>query len=117
MAHARHVADLYLYPNGLRVVKIDGATLSRMAGALSRHVPKGVDPAATASAAAARSPAFASYNFDVIAGVTYTTSIVTQPSRYDSEGDLVDAGGSPHRRSQVRGQADRRAPVVPRRHQ
>ena len=33
-------------------------------------------------------PAFASYNFDVIDGVTYAID-VTQPSRYDAEGQLV----------------------------
>jgi 2',3'-cyclic-nucleotide 2'-phosphodiesterase / 3'-nucleotidase len=33
-------------------------------------------------------PAFASYNFDVIDGVTYAID-VTQPSRYDSEGALI----------------------------
>ena len=34
--------------------------------------------------------AFSAYNFDVIAGVTYAID-VTQPARYDSEGELVAA--------------------------
>ena len=35
----KNVADIYLYPNTLRAVKIDGATLARMAGALGRRLP------------------------------------------------------------------------------
>jgi len=82
----KDVADIYLYPNTLRVVKVDGATLrewlERAAGAFRR-----IDPLASGEQALIE-PAFASYNFDVIDGVTYAID-VTQPSRYDSEGDLV----------------------------
>ncbi len=82
----KDVADIYLYPNSLRVVKVDGATLrewlERSAGVFRR-----IDPAASGEQALI-DPAFASYNFDVIDGVTYAID-VTQPSRYDSEGDLI----------------------------
>jgi 2',3'-cyclic-nucleotide 2'-phosphodiesterase/3'-nucleotidase len=82
----KDVADIYLYPNTMRAVKIDGATLrewlERSAGIFRR-----VDPAATGEQPLI-DPAFASYNFDVIDGVTYAID-VTQPSRYDVEGALV----------------------------
>ena len=82
----KDVADIYLYPNTLRVVKIDGATLrewlERSAGIFRR-----LDPASSAEQPLI-DPAFASYNFDVIDGVTYVID-VTQPSRYDAEGALI----------------------------
>lgn len=82
----KDVADIYLYPNTMRAVKIDGATLrewlERSAGIFRR-----IDPASTLEQPLI-DPIFASYNFDVIDGVTYAID-VTQPSRYDSEGALV----------------------------
>jgi 2',3'-cyclic-nucleotide 2'-phosphodiesterase / 3'-nucleotidase len=82
----KDVADIYLYPNTMRVVKVDGATirewLERSAGIFRR-----IDPSATDEQPLI-DPAFASYNFDVIDGVTYAID-VTQPSRFDSEGVLV----------------------------
>jgi 2',3'-cyclic-nucleotide 2'-phosphodiesterase / 3'-nucleotidase len=82
----KDVADIYLYPNGLRAVKIDGATLrewlERSAG-----IFRTINPSSTLEQPLI-DPAFASYNFDVIDGVTYTVD-VTQPSRYDIDGVLV----------------------------
>ena len=82
----KNVADLYLYPNTLRVVKVDGATLrewlERSAGIFRR-----LDPASSAEQELI-DPTFASYNFDVIDGVSYAID-VTQPSRYDGDGKLV----------------------------
>jgi 2',3'-cyclic-nucleotide 2'-phosphodiesterase/3'-nucleotidase len=82
----KDVADIYLYPNTLRAVKIDGATLrewlERSAG-----IFRPIDPASSAEQALI-DPAFAAYNFDVIDGVTYVID-VTQPSRYDTEGALI----------------------------
>ena len=82
----KNVADLYLYPNTLRVVKIDGASvrewLERAAGLFRR-----IDPASIAEQELIE-PTFASYNFDVIDGVSYAID-VTQPSRYDGDGKLV----------------------------
>jgi 2',3'-cyclic-nucleotide 2'-phosphodiesterase/3'-nucleotidase len=82
----KDVADIYLYPNGLRAVKVDGATLrewlERSAG-----IFRTIDPSSTLEQPLI-DPAFASYNFDVIDGVTYTID-VTQPSRYDIDGALV----------------------------
>ena len=82
----KDVADIYLYPNTMRVVKVDGATLrewlERSAGLFRR-----IDPSSMVEQPLI-DPAFASYNFDVIDGVTYAID-VTQPSRYDLEGALV----------------------------
>jgi len=83
---AKSVAELYIYPNLVTVVKVSGAEvrewLEMSAGIFLRIDPKGppeqdlVDPAAR------------SYNFDTIDGVTYEID-VTQPARYDIEGKLV----------------------------
>jgi 2',3'-cyclic-nucleotide 2'-phosphodiesterase / 3'-nucleotidase len=85
----KDVADIYLYPNTMRVVKVDGATLrewlERSAGIFRR-----IDPASTLEQPLI-DPAFACYNFDVIDGVTYVID-VTQPSRYDADGALVAPG-------------------------
>jgi len=82
----KNVADIYLYPNTLRAVRIDGATvrewLERSAAAFLR-----IDPASSAEQPLL-DPGFASYNFDVIDGVTYVVD-VTQPSRYDLDGKLA----------------------------
>jgi 2',3'-cyclic-nucleotide 2'-phosphodiesterase/3'-nucleotidase len=82
----KDVADIYLYPNALRAVKIDGATLREW---LERSVGifRRIDPSSTAEQPLI-DPAFASYNFDVIDGVTYVID-VTQPSRYDVDGVLA----------------------------
>ncbi len=82
-----NVADLYIYPNTLRAVLLDGDEvrewLEMSAGAFNR-----IDPAA-AGAQALLNPDFPSYNFDVIDGVTYQVDL-TQPARYDRDGNLID---------------------------
>ncbi len=82
----KDVADIYPYPNSLRVLKVDGATLrewlERAASIFRRIDPSGRDEQPLLG------PAFAAYNFDVIDGVAYTID-VTQPARYDESGALV----------------------------
>ncbi|MFT8246127.1 bifunctional 2',3'-cyclic-nucleotide 2'-phosphodiesterase/3'-nucleotidase [Roseomonas sp. BN140053] len=82
----KDVADLYLYPNTVRAVRITGAQvrewLERSAGIFNR-----IDPASTAEQELI-DPRFPSFNFDIIDGVTYRID-VTQPSRYDNDGKLV----------------------------
>jgi 2',3'-cyclic-nucleotide 2'-phosphodiesterase/3'-nucleotidase len=82
----RNVADIYVYPNGLRVVRISGAAvrewLERSAGVFRR-----IDPGLT-SPQALLDADFAGYNFDVIDGVSYAID-VARPARYDSDGRLV----------------------------
>ncbi|EKE44684.1 bifunctional 2',3'-cyclic nucleotide 2'-phosphodiesterase/3'-nucleotidase periplasmic precursor protein [Oceaniovalibus guishaninsula JLT2003] len=82
----RNVADLYLYPNTVQAVKLTGADvrewLERSAGMFNRIEPGATD-------APLLNPDFPSYNFDVMDGVSYVIDL-SQPSRYDSEGNLVD---------------------------
>jgi 2',3'-cyclic-nucleotide 2'-phosphodiesterase/3'-nucleotidase len=82
-----HVADLYLYPNTLMAVRITGAQvrewLERSAGIFNRIEPGVADQPLL-------NPGFPSYNYDVIDGVTYRIDL-TQPSRYDTDGTLVNA--------------------------
>ncbi|MGL6045157.1 MAG: bifunctional 2',3'-cyclic-nucleotide 2'-phosphodiesterase/3'-nucleotidase [Vogesella sp.] len=84
----KHLADLYIYPNTLKVVKVKGSDvrewLERSAGQFNRINPQG--PATQALI----NPDFRSYNFDTIDGVSYDID-VTQPSRYDMDGKLVAA--------------------------
>lgn len=81
----RNVADLYLYPNTIRAVRVTGAQvkdwLERSAGAFNRIEPGQADQPLL-------DPAFRSYNFDVIDGVTYRIDL-SQPSRFDADGVLV----------------------------
>ncbi|QHQ35607.1 bifunctional 2',3'-cyclic-nucleotide 2'-phosphodiesterase/3'-nucleotidase [Algicella marina] len=82
----KNVADLYLYPNTARAVVIDGATvkdwLERSAGIFNQ-----IDPGA--QDAVLLNPEFPSYNFDVIDGVSYQID-VSQPSKYNTEGELIN---------------------------
>jgi 2',3'-cyclic-nucleotide 2'-phosphodiesterase / 3'-nucleotidase len=81
----KNVADLYLYPNTVQAVLIDGATvrewLERSAGMFNQLQPGMAEQELV-------NPAFPSYNFDVIDGVTYEIDL-SQPSRYDNDGALV----------------------------
>lgn len=81
----KNVADIYLYPNTVQVVKITGAQLrewlERSAGVFHR-----IDPAKSEEQPLI-DPNFPAFNFDVIDGVTYRID-VTQPSRYDGHGAL-----------------------------
>jgi 2',3'-cyclic-nucleotide 2'-phosphodiesterase/3'-nucleotidase len=82
----RNMADLYIYPNTVKVVKITGAGvrewLERSAGAFLQIDPNVTTPQPLLN------DSFPSYNFDVLDGVTYQID-VTQPSRYDGTGTLV----------------------------
>ncbi|MFV0292001.1 MAG: bifunctional 2',3'-cyclic-nucleotide 2'-phosphodiesterase/3'-nucleotidase [Paracoccus sp. (in: a-proteobacteria)] len=84
----KNVADLYLYPNTIRAVKVTGAQvrewLERSAGIFNQIDRNSVDQILL-------NPGFPSYNYDVIDGVTYRIDL-SQPSRYDSEGVLVNEG-------------------------
>ena len=84
----RHVADLYVYPNTVQVVRLNGAQvrewLEMSAGAFNR-----IDPAGPAEQNLINS-AFPSFNFDTLDGLTYRID-VTQAARYDRNGKLVAA--------------------------
>mgnify|MGYP005619386523 CR=1 FL=1 len=81
----KHVADLYLFPNRLRAVRISGADLrgwlERSAGLFNRIEPGGRNQMLL-------NPDFPSYHFDVIDGVTYQIDL-SQPPRFDARGKLI----------------------------
>ncbi|MEM7488615.1 MAG: bifunctional 2',3'-cyclic-nucleotide 2'-phosphodiesterase/3'-nucleotidase, partial [Pseudomonadota bacterium] len=82
----RNVADLYLYPNTVRAVKVTGAQvkdwLERSAGMFNQIAPGAED-------ATLLNPDFPSYNFDVMDGVEYQIDL-SQPAKFDSDGALVN---------------------------
>ena len=86
----KNVADLYLYPNTIRAVRVTGAQvkdwLERSAGAFNRIEPGQPDQMLL-------NPDFPSYNFDVIDGVTYRIDL-SQPSKYDGDGNVVEEGAN-----------------------
>ena len=82
----RNVADLYIYPNTIKAVRVTGAVLREWlemsAGAFKR-----IDPAGP-PAQDLINDAFPTYNFDTIDGVSYQID-VTQAARYAPDGKLV----------------------------
>ena len=78
----KNVADLYLYPNTARAVRVTGADvrnwLERSAGMFNQITPGQADQVLL-------NPDFPSYNFDVIDGVTYQIDL-SQPSKFDPKG-------------------------------
>ncbi len=78
----RNVADLYFFPNTICAVKVSGGQLrdwlERAAGAFNRIVAGQPDQVL-------QNPEFASYNFDVIEGVSYQIDLA-QPPRYGPRG-------------------------------
>ena len=82
----KDVADIYPYPNGLRAVRVDGATLREWLER-SSSIFRRIDPSLR-DEQPLLGPAFACYNFDVIDGVQYTID-VTQAARYDDTGALI----------------------------
>ena len=80
----KNVADLYLYPNTARAVKVTGAQvkdwLERSAGMFNQITPGEADQVLL-------NPSFPSYNFDVIDGVTYEIDL-SQPSKFGPKGEL-----------------------------
>lgn len=79
----KNVADLYLYPNTIRAVKVTGQQvkdwLERSAGMFNQVTVGGADQVLL-------NPDFPSYNFDVIDGVTYQIDL-SQPSKYGPKGE------------------------------
>ncbi|MCZ4261103.1 bifunctional 2',3'-cyclic-nucleotide 2'-phosphodiesterase/3'-nucleotidase [Limimaricola sp. G21655-S1] len=81
----KNVADLYLYPNTVRAVRVTGAEvkdwLERSAGMFNRIEPGREDQVLL-------NDEFPSYNFDVIDGVTYEIDL-SEPAKFDREGNVV----------------------------
>ncbi len=82
----RNVADLYIYPNTLKAVKLRGAAvrewLEMSAGQFRRIDPAGPPVQDLVN------ESFRTYNFDTIDGLTYEID-VTQPARYSPDGKLT----------------------------
>ena len=86
----KNVADLYLYPNTVRAVRVTGAQvkdwLERSAGMFNQIEPGSRDQPLL-------NPEFPSYNFDVIDGVTYKIDL-SQPSKFGPKGTLENPEAS-----------------------
>lgn len=86
----KNVSDLYLYPNTARAVLVTGAQvkdwLERSAGMFNQVEPGKADQMLL-------NDSFPSYNFDVIDGVSYEIDL-SQPSKFDPKGVLLDADAS-----------------------
>ncbi|WP_100332344.1 bifunctional 2',3'-cyclic-nucleotide 2'-phosphodiesterase/3'-nucleotidase [Bacillus xiapuensis] len=83
----KNVSDLYLYPNTLSAVLVDGADvkewLEMAAGQFNQ-----IDPAAADKEQPLINASFPTFNFDVIEGVAYDID-VTQPTKYSADGKLL----------------------------
>ncbi|TKI56412.1 bifunctional 2',3'-cyclic-nucleotide 2'-phosphodiesterase/3'-nucleotidase [Brevibacillus antibioticus] len=83
----KNVSDLYIYPNTLKAVLVDGATvkewLERSAGQFNQIDVKKADEQPLIN------ESFPTYNYDVIDGVTYQID-VTQPSKYAVDGKVAN---------------------------
>ncbi|MDB4218598.1 bifunctional 2',3'-cyclic-nucleotide 2'-phosphodiesterase/3'-nucleotidase, partial [Planktomarina temperata] len=82
----KNVADLYLYPNTVRAVKVTGQQvkdwLERSAG-MFNQVKAGDQDAPLLN------PSFPSYNFDVMDGVNYQIDL-SQPAKFDTDGAEIN---------------------------
>jgi 2',3'-cyclic-nucleotide 2'-phosphodiesterase/3'-nucleotidase len=82
----RHLADLYLFPNTVRAVRMSGAMvadwLERSAGIFRQIVPGLQDQGLI-------NPAVPCYNFDTIFGLTYRID-VSQPPRFGLLGEVIN---------------------------
>lgn len=83
----KHVADLYVYPNTIRAVAIDGDQVREWLE-MSSGVFNRIDPDVR-DAQELINRRFSSYNFDVIDGVTYRIDVTKAP-RYDDDGNLIN---------------------------
>ncbi len=82
----KNVADLYLYPNTVQAVLINGAQVKNwleMSAGMFNQVKEGAKDAALLN------NDFPSYNYDVIDGVTYQIDL-SQPPRFDKNGKPVN---------------------------
>lgn len=87
----KNVADLYLYDNVTAILKITGSDLKEWlemsAGQFNTIDPNNKEPQNLVNTD------YRTYNFDIIDGVTYEYDI-TQPNKYDRNGNLVNADAS-----------------------
>ncbi|MGL5370003.1 MAG: bifunctional 2',3'-cyclic-nucleotide 2'-phosphodiesterase/3'-nucleotidase, partial [Plesiomonas shigelloides] len=84
----RNAADLYLYPNTLVTVKVNGAQLKDWLECSAGQFNQ-IDPNSSKPQELINWDGFRTYNFDVIDGVNYQID-VTQPARFDGECKLIN---------------------------
>ncbi|MCY0147115.1 bifunctional 2',3'-cyclic-nucleotide 2'-phosphodiesterase/3'-nucleotidase [Hoeflea sp. G2-23] len=97
----KNVADLYLYPNTVQAVVINGAQVKdwlEMSAGIFNQIEAGTQDAELINGD------FPSYNFDVIDGVTYQVDL-TQPPKYSSKGDLLNPDANRIQNLSYNGQA------------
>ncbi|PEV70996.1 bifunctional 2',3'-cyclic-nucleotide 2'-phosphodiesterase/3'-nucleotidase [Bacillus thuringiensis] len=84
----KNVADLYVYPNTLYAVKVNGAQvkewLEMSAGQFNQIDPKKTEEQPLVNIG------YPTYNFDILDGLKYEID-VTQPPKYDKDGKVVNA--------------------------
>ncbi|MDT8998885.1 bifunctional 2',3'-cyclic-nucleotide 2'-phosphodiesterase/3'-nucleotidase [Paucibacter sp. APW11] len=87
----KHVADLYLYPNTIKVLKLTGAELREW---LERSAAqfRTIDPAGRPEQALLDED-YPSFNFDSIDGLQYAID-VSRPPRYATDGSRTEAPGA-----------------------
>lgn len=94
--------SLYVYPNTIRMVRVTGSDvkewLERSAGQFNQ-----ID-ITSSEQQNLLDTTFPSFNFDIIDGVTFEID-VTQPKRYDNDGNLVNADNSRITNLQYNGEA------------
>ncbi|MGN7359577.1 bifunctional 2',3'-cyclic-nucleotide 2'-phosphodiesterase/3'-nucleotidase [Paenibacillus sp. SAF-054] len=87
----KNVSDLYVYPNTVHAVVVNGEELKNWlewsAGQFNQ-----IDPSKTTEQPLINND-FPTYNYDVIDGVTYQID-VTQPNKYDLKGNVVNKDAS-----------------------
>lgn len=95
----KNVADLYVYPNTLEVVKVTGKDvmdwLEMSAGAYNQVDSDGDE---------ILNLQFRSYNFDVLDGLTYEID-VTGPAKYDGNGKIVNESANRVKNIEYNGKA------------
>ncbi|MBE7124508.1 bifunctional 2',3'-cyclic-nucleotide 2'-phosphodiesterase/3'-nucleotidase [Bacillus mycoides] len=84
----KNVADLYVYPNTLYAVKVNGAQvkewLEMSAGQFNQIDSKKTEEQPLVNIG------YPTYNFDILDGLKYEID-VTQPAKYDKDGKVVNA--------------------------
>ena len=87
----KNVADLYVYPNTLYAVKVNGAQvkewLEMSAGQFNTIDPKKTEEQPLVNIG------YPTYNFDILDGLKYEID-VTQPAKYDKDGKVVNANAN-----------------------
>ncbi len=86
----KNVSDLYLYPNTVRAVLINGAQVK---GWLERSASIFNQITAGEQDQVLLNPEMPSYNFDVMDGVTYQIDL-THPPKFNRGGEVINAGSN-----------------------